>query len=483
MKNIKLSLLVIAGIFIIAGNINAQTTKLGLRAGTNPSLLSDYHDLNAKVSRQIIYDHHINMQNLSSFRSDLQFFKDNGIETIVCLRFPTDTADTYKADRIPLFDNTDLNVSLQKVGMVLDSLDDVLDYIQIQNEPMSGPGKLVNITESLHYGYYAIQWLDTLGSFIRQRIYDNNLDIKVISAGFHNTAQALNNDSIYNAYKYIYAPGDTVFPGITDRPLSRFWYKNLMEISKPYCDLIDIHANVKNISDVQNYISAIDSLQTIINPVSSIIPLTTLEWSQAKEKDSLIRANTWMMHFLDSAYTHQVSQLDWYNFIDALDYDTTFMQQAFDIFCQNNFAHACYAGLFQFGTDLNQQIFSTVALLTNKTTDITVENQPFYNLYKNIQVCDTTTTFVDISYNKEDFFLIYPNPATNNVTIDVSTITTGQIEMKIFNVSGKLVLTQKINDHPKTLNFDISYFRTGTYLIQIISDDQQLYSGKLIITK
>ena len=72
-----------------------------------------------------------------------------------------------------------------------------------------------------------------------------------------------------------------------------------------------------------------------------------------------------MQHFLDSAYTHQVSQQDWYNFIDSLDYDTTFMQQAFDIFCQNNFVHACYAGLLQFGTDLNQQIFSTVALVTN----------------------------------------------------------------------------------------------------------------------
>ncbi|MFW6219213.1 MAG: T9SS type A sorting domain-containing protein [Bacteroidota bacterium] len=483
MKKIKPCILMFAAIFMLAGNINAQTTRLGLRAGTNPTLLSFYSDLGAEVSRQIIFDHHITLQNLNAFRSDLQLFKNSGIVTIVCLRFPTDTLDSNQADRIPLFDNTDLNTSLQKVGMLLDSLDGVLDYIQIQNEPLSGPGKLVNISDASHYGYFAIQWLDTLGSFIRQRIDDNNLDIKVISAGFHDVSQALHNDTVYNSFKYIYAPGDTVYPGNTDRPLSRFWYRNLLEISKPYCDLIDIHVNVKNISDVHNYISALDSLQTKINPVSLIIPLTTLEWSQAKEKNSLINANLWMQQFLDSAYTYQVNQQDWYNFIDSLDYDTTFMQQAFDIFCQNNFAHACYAGLLQFGTDLSQQIFSTVALLTNKVTGINDQNQPFYNLYKNIRECDTTTTIIKSFVSDEGNCIIYPNPATNIITIEFLKSITEQIELEIFNIFGQLVYAKNISHNNGASTHHISQLGTGIYVVRITSDNQKLYDKKLIITK
>lgn len=483
MKKIKPYILMFAAIFILAGNINAQTTRLGLRAGTNPTLLSFYSDLGAEVSRQIVFDHHINLQNLNAFRNDLQLFKDNGIVTIICLRFPTDTADTFQADRIPLFDSTDLNISLQKVGMLLDSLDDVLDYIQIQNEPLSGPGKIVNITESLHYGYYAIQWLDTLGSFIRQRIDDNCLDIRVISPGFHDVSKALNNDTVHNNFKYIYAPGDTVFTGNTDKPLSRFWYRNLMEISKPYCDLLDLHVNVKNISDVHNYISALDSLQTITSPVSLIIPLTTLEWSQAKEKDSLIRETPWMIQFLDSTYTNNVNLQDWQEFIDSLDYDTTFMQQAFDIFCKNNFAHACYAGLFQFGTDLSQQIFSTVALLTNKVTGINDQNQPFYNLYKNIQACDTTTTIIESIVSNEGNCIIYPNPAKNIITIEFINSMTEQIEFEIFNIFGKLVYAKKISHNNLASTHDISELDTGIYLVRITSDNQKLYDKKLIITK
>jgi hypothetical protein len=483
MKKIKLCILICASSLMLAGNISAQTTKLGLRAATNPTILNFYSDLGAEVSRQIIFDHHIQPQNLNAFRNDLQLFKNSGIVTIVCLRFPTDTLDSNQADRIPLFDNTDLNISLQKVGTLLDSLDGVLDYIQIQNEPLFGPGKLVNITDPLHYGYYAIQWLDTLGSFIRQRIDDNNLDIKVISAGFHNVSQALNNDTIHNTFKYIYAPGDTVYPGNTNRPLSRFWNRNLLEISKRYCDLLDIHINVKNICDVQKYISALDSLQTIITPVSSIIPLTTLEWSQAKEKDSLINANSWMQQFLDSAYTHQVSQQDWYNFIDSLDYDTTFMQQAFDIFCQNNFAHACYAGLFQFGTSLGNQIFSTVALLTNRVTGTNDKNQPFYNLYKNIQACDATTSIIERFIDNEEICIIYPNPATDDITIEFLENIKDPIELKIFNTLGRLVYAKKISQNNGSSAHDISQLGTGIYVVHIASANQKSYDKKLIITK
>ncbi|MFW5758265.1 MAG: T9SS type A sorting domain-containing protein, partial [Bacteroidota bacterium] len=208
-----------------------------------------------------------------------------------------------------------------------------------------------------------------------------------------------------------------------------------------------------------------------------------LEWSQAKEKDSLIAENAWIRQFLDSAYTYQVDLQDWYDFIDSLDYDTTFMQQAFDILCQNNFAHACYAGLFQYGTDLSQQRYSLVALLTNKVTGTNDPNQPFYNLYKNIQACDTTSTIIQHFGGDEENFILYPNPAANIITIEFLQNINEPIELKIFNLIGQLVYANNIVQNNGASAHDISQLETGVYVVRLTSENQKLDDQKLIIQK
>lgn len=442
-------------------------TKLGLRAGTTPSLLKYYIDLNAEVSRQIIFDHQIKEENLNEFKLGLELFKGQNIVTIICLRFPADSSDEFNNDRIPLFNNIDLEQSLNKVENLLLELNGVLDFIQIQNEPLAGPGRYFNPDEKLHYGYYGLKWLDTLAKHTKEIIQTNNLDIGIISPAFHNVDLALSDDARINPITFIRAPGDTVFKNeLTVDILSRYWNKNLMENSKEIVDIVDIHLNVKNIAEFKYFITALDSLQKVTHPQDKLLPVSSLEWSQAKEKDSLILNTTWMSNFLSDSYIDPIDTSDWYAFIDSLNYDETFMQTAFNIMAEYEFVHACYAGLHQYGTDLNHQIFSTCALLTNKTCLTTSPNKPFYYLYKNL-VTDDTTTFVSNYSNRTTVFELsqnYPNPFNPSTDINYSISEAGVVSIKIYNTLGEEV-TVLIN----------KYHYPGNY--KVIFDAENLPSG------
>lgn len=73
---------------------------------------------------------------------------------------------------------------------------------------------------------------------------------------------------------------------------------------------------------------------------------------------------------------------------------------------------------------------------------------------------------------------IYPNPATNVVNIaQVENI--GIVQINIFNVNGRLLLSEKVNLNEKQ-NIDVSILNTGVYVLNI-KNDRQSFSKKLII--
>ena len=111
------------------------------------------------------------------------------------------------------------------------------------------------------------------------------------------------------------------------------------------------------------------------------------------------------------------------------------------------------------------------------------ENQPFYNLYKNIQGCDTTASVIENSLCKNECFSMYPNPATSTVTIEFLKHSTDKYELKIYNIFGQLVYTQKNDNNSGTLTFDISPFKAGIYFVCITSGNKTIYDNKLIILK
>ena len=70
---------------------------------------------------------------------------------------------------------------------------------------------------------------------------------------------------------------------------------------------------------------------------------------------------------------------------------------------------------------------------------------------------------------------IYPNPANEVITVNVANESLSRIE--IYDITGKLVLTQTTTQQETTI--DIKDLNSGMYLINIISEDAK-YSERII---
>lgn len=73
---------------------------------------------------------------------------------------------------------------------------------------------------------------------------------------------------------------------------------------------------------------------------------------------------------------------------------------------------------------------------------------------------------------------VYPNPATNHITIDH--LAAGQI-VRIFNLNGKLV--KHLNTTAKRLSIPVSDLSNGVYVIQIVDSNQRLITKKIVVAR
>jgi len=85
-------------------------------------------------------------------------------------------------------------------------------------------------------------------------------------------------------------------------------------------------------------------------------------------------------------------------------------------------------------------------------------------------------------YDEEDLKVsVYPNPATNEITISKAVTITEPVIVKLYDVYGK---EQKVITAIATETVaDISSISSGTYLYEIITTQGSLYQGRLIVIK
>lgn len=462
----KANLLIIS-LLMVLGSAKSQT-QLGLRAVSAPQFIPYYQDLGAKVSRQIRRDYEMTGAGIDMLGEQLQGLKELGITTIVCMRFPNHPSDVYQADRVPLRNAADLRQSLAVVDSMLIKLNGKLDFFQLQNEPLGGPGKYLDVNSRLHLGYYAIQWLDTLARHVKNTIEQHQLSMGIISPAFHDVENALTNEEGINSFSYIFSPSDTILEGeSTLHTVERYWFREQMRIAKTYCDLIDIHLNVKDLPAFRQAIKNLDSLQQLVLDPGLKKPYSSLEWSQTKEKQQFILQQNHLRQFLDSAYQYHVRPEDWQAFMHTLNYDTTFMQRAFCVMDSANFVHACYAGLLQYGTagDLSAQIFSTCALLTNSTVDpispgVFHPNEPFYSLFKQITACKATS--LQAGPAAEPGVELFPNPSDGVLHLRSRDL---MQKITIFAADGRQLMD--LNPQAKAIELDVSGLQSGLYLLVV----------------
>ena len=106
--------------------------------------------------------------------------------------------------------------------------------------------------------------------------------------------------------------------------------------------------------------------------------------------------------------------------------------------------------------------------LLNTLPQWTISNTTLYDF-------NTITLDLDqfIAKNDEKNIKIYPNPTTNNISIELLG-DDGVKEVLFFDISGKLVKLEYIN------NIDVSTLSAGTYLLKIKTQSNKIYHSKMV---
>jgi len=105
-------------------------------------------------------------------------------------------------------------------------------------------------------------------------------------------------------------------------------------------------------------------------------------------------------------------------------------------------------------------------------------SQNHVTLYPNMtDSCSSTVSIKEIKNNSALNFVVYPNPAQNNFTIQTNV--SDKQTLQIVDVNGKLVLTQIING---TTSIDASILAQGVYNISLTSSEG-VVNKKLVIVK
>ena len=105
--------------------------------------------------------------------------------------------------------------------------------------------------------------------------------------------------------------------------------------------------------------------------------------------------------------------------------------------------------------------------------------QAFYN--DSIKPCsDSLIGSVSILENKNEVtFLMFPNPTQNKLTIDLGDISLKDPILSIYDLTGKIVYTEKLATNITSKELNIKSFATGVYFVKIQSD-QQTFVQKLV---
>jgi hypothetical protein len=84
-------------------------------------------------------------------------------------------------------------------------------------------------------------------------------------------------------------------------------------------------------------------------------------------------------------------------------------------------------------------------------------------------------TINSLENNKQENLSIYPNPATDFITI--ANKSNKLLNIYIFDISGKKVIQQSFNSSKKV---DLSKLESGVYFIQLVDEAEMIYTKKLI---
>jgi hypothetical protein len=95
----------------------------------------------------------------------------------------------------------------------------------------------------------------------------------------------------------------------------------------------------------------------------------------------------------------------------------------------------------------------------------------------NSQQCQMTVTYINnLNAGELNMFsavAIYPNPVTDNLIVDLSTVANEDVTIEIYDLSGKLLVKEN-NQNGSLISIDISNLSNGFYQIKLLSSTAQI---------
>ena len=109
--------------------------------------------------------------------------------------------------------------------------------------------------------------------------------------------------------------------------------------------------------------------------------------------------------------------------------------------------------------------------------------------YYRLQIVDndgnlsySSVVVVDLAGTNSSF-VIFPNPATDQVTIRYSGIS-GTTTLQLMNIEGKILLQKKLGSSGAgSVLLPVSMYPPGNYLVQVLRDGHVIHTGKLVIQR
>ena len=86
---------------------------------------------------------------------------------------------------------------------------------------------------------------------------------------------------------------------------------------------------------------------------------------------------------------------------------------------------------------------------------------------------------VSINDKNKSTINVYPNPASDNVNIVTNTLDLNS-QINIYDISGKLIFSQKIKDNFSVINLPVDTYKSGVYTISLL-ENKSIYHKKLIV--
>lgn len=78
---------------------------------------------------------------------------------------------------------------------------------------------------------------------------------------------------------------------------------------------------------------------------------------------------------------------------------------------------------------------------------------------------------------------LYPNPTNSEANLDYTIANGNEGFLCLYDITGKLILKEKLSEGENKLTINTSQLKHGVYLYNVIVDKQMITTGKLVIIK